>query len=137
MNQVCMIGRLTKDPEVRYSQNGNQMCISRFSIAVDRDYKREGEPDADFFNCIAFGKTGEFVEKYFRKGMKAGITGRLQTGSYTNREGRKIYTTDIVVTSMDFCEKKEYYAEPEEEEETDFVDVPEGIQEELPFNTTH
>lgn len=95
MNKVIMIGRLTRDPEVRYSQGEKPMATASYSLAVDRMYKRDGEPSADFINCKAFGKQGEFAEKYLRKGMKIAITGHIQTGSYTNRDGNKVYTTDF------------------------------------------
>lgn len=137
MNNVSLIGRLTRDPEIRYTQN--QMAVARFTLAVDRMYKKEGEQSADFINCIAFEKRAELIERYCRQGMKIGIAGRIQTGSYTNREGKKVYTTDIIVNEIEFCEKKEGIQPKEEpEEETDdFVEIPEGIQEELPFNTAH
>lgn len=104
MNKTILIGRLTKDVDLRFSQNDNTMAITRFTIAVDRRYK--SEQSADFISCIAFGKTAEFIEKYFSKGMKIGITGRLQSGTYTNKEQIKIYTTDVVVEEVEFVEKK-------------------------------
>lgn len=103
MNKVIQIGRLFKDPETRYA---GEMAITRYGLAVDRKFKKEGEATADFINCVAFGKAGEFAEKYFRKGMKVAITGRIQTGSYTNKEGQTVYTTDIVVEEQEFCERK-------------------------------
>lgn len=107
MNKVILMGRLTKDPEIRYSQSGeNQFAIARYSVAVDRKYKRDGEPTADFINCIAFGKQGEFAEKYLHKGVKILVEGRIQTGSYTNKDGQKVYTTDIYVESTEFAESK-------------------------------
>lgn len=133
MNKVTLIGRLTKDPEVRYSQGENTTAIARYSLAVDRRYKREGEPDADFINCVAFSKQGEFAEKYLRKGMKIAISGRIQTGSYTDKEGKKIYTTDIVVEEHFFCESKNQDApaqEPSQPSGDGFMNIPD---EELPF----
>ena len=97
MNKVILIGRLTRDPDIRYTQGTEPMCVARYALAVDRRYKREGEQTADFINCVAFGKNGEFVEKYLVKGTKVAVVGRIQTGSYTNREGQKVYTTDVVV----------------------------------------
>ena len=97
MNKVILMGRLTRDPEVRYSQGATATAIARFSIAVDRRFKRDGEPDADFINCVAFGRTGEFIERYGHKGTKFVVEGRIQTGSYTNRDGQKVYTTEVVV----------------------------------------
>ena len=96
MNKVILMGRLTRDPEVRYSQGANATAVARYSLAVDRRFKRDGEPTADFINCVAFGRTAEFAEKYFRQGLKVVVTGRIQTGSYTNKDGQKVYTTDAV-----------------------------------------
>lgn len=104
MNSVQLVGRLTKDPEVRYTDGGS--TIARFSLAVDRRYKSENGPTADFPNCVAFGKTAEFIEKYFRKGMRMGCQGRIQTGSYTNNDGQKVHITDVVVESCEFVEAK-------------------------------
>lgn len=135
MNKVTLIGRLTKDPEVRYSQGENTTAIARYSLAVDRRYKREGELDADFINCVAFSKQGEFAEKYLRKGMKIAISGRIQTGSYTDKDGRKVYTTDIVVEEHFFCESKGTAQEqPQPSTSSDgFMNIPDGLEEELPF----
>lgn len=104
MNTVVLMGRLTKDPEIRYSQTGT--AVARFNLAVNRRFSREGEPGADFINCIAFGKSAEFAEKYFRKGLKIVIRGRIQTGSYTNRDGATVYTTDVVIEEQNFAESK-------------------------------
>ena len=137
MNKVILIGRLTKDVETRYSQGNEPMAISRYTLAVDRKFKREGEQDADFLNCVAFGKAGEFAEKYFRKGMKVAVTGRLQTGSYTNQSGQKVYTTDVVVEEQEFAESKNSQQEdrPRPSKDGDgFMNIPDGIDEELPFN---
>ena len=107
MNKVIIIGRFTRDPEIKYSTGENATATARFSLAVNRRFKnKEGNYDADFINCVAFGKTAEFIEKYFTKGMAIGITGRIQTGSYTNKEGQKIYTADVVVEETEFVESK-------------------------------
>ena len=107
MNKVIIIGRFTRDPEIKYSTGENATATARFSLAVNRRFKnKEGNYDADFINCVAFGKTAEFIEKYFTKGMAIGITGRIQTGSYTNTEGQKVYTTDVVVEETEFVESK-------------------------------
>ena len=103
MNKVILMGRLTRDPEVRYSQGATATAIARFSIAVDRRFKRDGEPDADFINCVAFGRTAEFAEKYLKQGTKMVVSGRIQTGSYTNRDGVKVYTTEVVIEEQDFA----------------------------------
>lgn len=131
MNKVILIGRLTRDTETRYS---GELAISRYTLAVDRRYKKEGEPEADFINCVAFGKSGEFAEKYFRKGMKVSVAGRIQTGSYLDNEtGKRVYTTDIVVEEQEFCEKKEQN-QPSTSSGDGFMNIPDGIDEELPFN---
>ena len=107
MNKVIIIGRFTRDPEIKYTTGENATATARFSLAVNRRFKnKEGNYDADFINCVAFGKTAEFIEKYFTKGMAIGITGRIQTGSYTNKEGQKVYTTDVVVEETEFVESK-------------------------------
>ena len=107
MNKVIIIGRFTRDPEIKYSTGENATATARFSLAVNRRFKnKEGNYDADFINCVAFGKTAEFIEKYFTKGMAIGITGRIQTGSYTNKEGQKVYTIDVVVEETEFVESK-------------------------------
>ena len=107
MNKVIIIGRFTRDPEIKYSTGENATATARFSLAVNRRFKnKEGNYDADFINCVAFGKTAEFIEKYFTKGMAIGITGRIQTGSYTNKESQKVYTTDVVVEETEFVESK-------------------------------
>ena len=107
MNKVQLVGRLTRDPEIRYSQGENATATARFSVAVNRRFKNaEGNYDADFINCVAFGKSAEFVEKYFKKGMAIGLTGRIQTGNYTNKDGQKVYTTDVIVEETEFVESK-------------------------------
>lgn len=106
MNKVILIGRCTRDPEVRYSQGENATAVARYTLAVDRQFKRDGDQSADFINCIAFGKRGEFAEKYLRKGTKIAVVGRIQTGSYTNKDGQKVYTTDVIVDEHEFVESK-------------------------------
>lgn len=136
MNKTILIGRLTNDPEVRYSQGENSTCIARYRLAVDRRFKNNEEQSADFIPCIAFGRAGEFAEKYFRKGMKIAVTGRIQTGSYTNKDGQKVYTTDIIVEEQEFCESKSSSASPESAPQTNtdqFMSIPDGLDE-LPFN---
>lgn len=128
MNKVILLGRLTRDPEVRYSQDNK--AIARFSIAVDRRYKSEGGPAADFPSCIAFGKTAEFIEKYFFKGMKISLEGRLQTGSYTNNNGVKVYTTEVVAEAVEFAESKRQQNETNDD---DFMQV-DFNEQDLPFN---
>lgn len=141
MNKWIGTGRLTRDPEVRYSQGENSMAIAKFTLAVDRRFKKQGEQDADFINCVAFGKTAEFVEKYFSKGMKIIVEGRIQTGSYTNKEGNKVYTTDIAVEQVEFAESKRdgntsnnARPAPSNAVGDGFMNIPDGIDEELPFN---
>ena len=138
MNKVIEIGRLTKDPEIRYSQGANTTCIARYTLAVDRKFKQEGQPNADFINCIAFGKLGEFAEKYLHKGTKIAVTGRIQTGSYTNKDGQKVYTTDVVVEEQEFCESKSSnQSQGNDRPQTssdDFMSIPDGIEDSLPFN---
>lgn len=140
MNKVILMGRLTRDPEVRYSGGDNATAVARYSLAVDRGFKRDNEPSADFINCVGFGKTAEFAEKYFRKGMRICVVGRIQTGSYTNRDGQKVYTTDVVVEEQEFAESKgasENNGADRPQPTTDnngFMNIPDGIDEELPFN---
>ena len=106
MNKTLLIGRTTKDPDIRYAQSEQPMTIARFNLAVDRRFKKEGEQSADFISCVAFGKTAEFIEKYVFKGTKIAVEGRIQTGSYTNKDGNKVYTTDVVVEQVEFAESK-------------------------------
>ena len=145
MNKVILMGRLTRDPEVRYSQGGNQTAIAHYSLAVNRRFKREGDPEADFINCVAFGKQAEFAEKYLKKGTKMAITGRIQTGSYTNKDGVKVYTTDIIVEEQEFAESKAAAENhtaaspapqpaPQQNQADGFMNIPDGIDEELPFS---
>lgn len=154
MNKVILMGRLTRDPEVRYSAGDNSMAIARYTLAVDRRFRREGsDQTADFIGCVAFGRSAEFAEKYFRQGLKVVVTGRIQTGSYTNRDGQKVYTTDVVVEDQEFAESKAASANsgmmqqsapmpaaaptpaPSQASAGDgFMNIPDGIDEELPFN---
>ena len=106
MNKVVLMGRLTRDPEVRYSQGENALAIARYTLAVDRRFKRDGEQTADFINCVVFGKSAEFTERYFRQGMRVVVCGRIQTGSYVNKDGQKVYTTDIIVDDQEFADSK-------------------------------
>ena len=138
MNKAILMGRLTRDPDVRYSQGENPMAIARYTLAVDRRFKRDGEQSADFINCLAFGRSAEFAEKYFKQGTKIAITGRIQTGSYTNRDGQKIYTTDVVIEEQEFAESKKAAGEQEQNAGyTDagdgFMNIPDGVDEQLPF----
>lgn len=138
MNKVILMGRLTRDPEVKNSQGANATVITRYTLAVDRRFHREGEATADFINCVAFGKSGEFAEKYFRQGTRVVITGRIQTGSYTNRDGQKVYTTDVVVEEQEFAESKgagnsTNNVSTSKNNDDGFKPIPDGIDEELPF----
>ena len=151
MNKVIMMGRLTRDPEVRYSQGASQTAIARFSLAVDRRWKREGEPDADFFNCTVFGRQADFVEKYLRQGTKVVVTGRIQNDNYTNKDGQKVYSVQIIVEEIEFAESKNAStgneggfngggfaagnnSAPAPAAGDGFMNIPDGIDEELPFN---
>ena len=140
MNKVILMGRLTRDPEVRYSQGENSTAIARYTLAVDRRFRRnnDGEQSADFIGCVAFGRSAEFAEKYFRQGLKVIVTGRIQTGSYTNKEGQKVYTTDVVVDDAEFVESKNAAAGSSAATPAPgtagFANIPDGIDEELPFN---
>lgn len=134
MNKVIIIGRLTRDPSVNRATGSEGTTIARYTLAVDRRVKADNQPTADFIPCVAFGKAAEFAEKYLRQGMKIAVEGRIQTGSYTNRDGQKVYTTDVIVEGSEFCESKKNgsgRAEPSNDE--GFVSIPEGIDEELPF----
>ena len=152
MNRVILMGRLTRDPNISYSQGGDNMAIARFTLAVDRRGRRQDGADqqtADFIGCVAFGKQAEFAERYLRQGVKIAVTGRIQTGSYTNRDGQKVYTTDVVVEEQEFAESKGnadvnrgnggfHKAAPAPAPAFDagdgFMNIPDGIDEELPFN---
>ena len=151
MNKVILMGRLTRDPEIRYSQNDQSMAIARYTLAVDRRGRRDGndgQQTADFISCTAFRQQAEFAERYLRKGMKIAIVGRIQTGSYTNRDGQRVYTTDVIVEDHEFCESKATSAansgggfapmdqrpSPDNAISDGFMNIPDGIDEELPFN---
>ena len=132
MNKVILTGRLTRDPEVRYTQGENSTAICRYALAVNRSFSRDGERSADFINCVVFGKGAEFAEKYFKKGMKVDLVGRLQTGSYTNKDGVKVYTTDVVVENQEFGESKKDDITIHKVQEP--VNIPDSMDEELPFS---
>lgn len=147
MNKVILMGRLTRDPEVRYTNGAEPLAIARYTLAVDRRIRKEGEQTSDFIGCVAFGKAAEFAEKYFHKGMRILITGKIQTGSYTNKEGKKVYTTDVVIEDQEFAESKGNGESNREERDRaameaagygdagdGFMNIPEGIEEELPFS---
>ena len=146
MNKAILMGRLTRAPEVRYSQNDSNMAIARFSLAVDRRYKKQGdETTADFFNCTAFGKQGEFVEKYLKQGTKIVVTGLIQNDNYTNKEGQKVYSVQIMVEEIEFAESKassqsnagnDGSAQPQmgAPDADGFMNIPDGIDNSLPFN---
>lgn len=151
MNKVILMGRLTRDPEVRYSQGENAVPVARYTLAVDRRYKKVGEPSADFIPCVAFRGHAEFAERYFRQGIRIVVTGRIQTGSYTNRDGNKVYTTDVVVEEQEFAESKavsdshvgrgssmgapaQAAPAPSAASADGFMNIPDGIDEELPFS---
>ena len=138
MNKITLIGRLTRDVEMRYAANNNNMAVARYTLAVNRPFKKNGEQEADFLPCIAFGKTAEFAEKYLAKGMRVAVEGRIQTGSYTNRDGQKVYTTDVVVERQEFLEKRADNSQSDTGTAGNygdgFMNIPDGIDEELPFN---
>lgn len=151
MNKVILMGRLTRDPDVKYTAGDNPMAIARYTLAVDRRFKRVNEATADFISCIAFGKAAEFAEKYFRQGIRIVVSGRIQTGSYTNRDGNKVYTTDVVVEEQEFAESKNNAAGNNNAQDNTaagqqsgnqgvsvdadgFMNIPDGIDEELPFS---
>ena len=139
MNKVILMGRLTRDPDVRYSQAAEPLAIARYTLAVDRRFQRKdntgNEQTADFISCMAFGKNGEFAEKYLKQGTKIAIIGRIQTGSYTNKDGNKVYTTEVVVEEQEFAESKKSQgnSDPDNTSVDGFVDVPGGIGNDLPF----
>lgn len=145
MNNVSLVGRLVRDPEVRYGQN-ESVSVAKFSLAVERRFKRDGDPTVDFINCTVFGKSAEFTEKYFRKGMRVAITGRIQTGSYKNKDGQTVFTTEIIVESQEIAQSKSENNEssahsnseagksPYGSSGDDFMSIPEGDEDELPFS---
>ena len=140
MNRAIIMGRLTRDPEVRYTQGSESMAIARYTLAVNRQNKKEGQQAADFISCVAFKNHGEFAEKYFHQGQRVLVSGRIQTGSYTNREGQKVYTTEIVVDSQEFADSKDAGGKTNaagngQEDENGFMNIPEGVDDAgLPFN---
>ena len=147
MNKIILMGRLTRDPEVRYSTSGdNQLAIARYTLAVDRRFKRDGEQTADFISCVAFARSAEFAEKYLHQGTKVVVSGRIQTGSYTNKDGQRVYTTDVVVDDQEFAESKASAASseaaytpsrsnPAAPAGDGFMNIPDGVEDEgLPFN---
>lgn len=142
MNRVILLGRLTRDPEVRYSQGSDNMAIARFTLAVDRRGKKDDQQTADFIGCVCFGRQAEFAEKYLRQGTKVAVTGRIQTGSYTNKDGQKVYTTDIVLDDIEFAESKNTNDNsnsapsrpvPSTSAGDGFMNIPDGIDDELPW----
>lgn len=143
MNKAVLVGRLTRDPEVRYSQGENSMAVARYTLAVNRRLRRENEPEADFIRCVVFGRSAEFAEKYFRQGMRVSVSGRIQTGSYTNSDGVRVYTTDIVVEDQEFAESRaeqdergavQNHSAADQGSGDGFMNIPDGFDEELPFN---
>jgi single-strand DNA-binding protein len=139
MNKVILMGNLTRDPEIRYTQGEKTMAIARFSLAINRRFPREGETNVDFFNCTAFGKQAEFVEKYFRQGSRMLLVGRVQNDNYTNKNGEKVYSVQIMADEIEFAERKQAggnnNAEPtQKQDDDDFMEIPENIESELPFN---
>lgn len=138
MNKVILMGRLTRDPEIRYPQDPEAAAVGRFSLAVDRRFKKDGSPDTDFFNCVCFGRQAEFVEKYLKKGIKMLITGRVENNNYTDRDGHKVYAVQIMVEEMEFAESKAAGQSNNEQKPAPgvgdgFMNIPDGIEEELPF----
>lgn len=137
MNHVSLMGRLTADPEIRWTQGENTTCIARYTLAVDRRYKKDGEPTADFIRCVAFGRNAEFAEKYMFKGRRFGITGSIQTGSYKNKDGQTVYTTDVIVNSQDFCDswqESSGFNSGASADSDGFMSIPDGVEDEgLPF----
>ena len=138
------MGRLTRDPDIRYSAGATPMAIARYTLAVDRRFKKDGEPNADFITCVAFGKSAEFAEKYFKQGTKITVSGHIQTGSYTNKDGQKVNTTEVMIEEQEFAEsKRSSYgessqqnsrSEPSQADGDGFMNIPDGIDEEMPFN---
>ena len=134
MNKVTLIGRLTRDPETKYTQSAEPIAVTRFSVAVNRKYKKDGEQETDFINCVSFGKQAEFIEKYFKKGQQIAICGRIQTGSYTDNNGNKKYTFDVVTEEVEFCGGKENTEQNKQEQNEEFYIVEDGVDDDnLPF----
>ena len=149
MNKVILMGRLTRDPEVRYTSGENSLAIARYTLAVDRRFRRDGEATADFISCVSFGRTAEFAEKYFRQGMRVLVSGRLQTGSYVNKDGQRIYTTEVILDDQEFADSKGSASDmsgygqsapsqrsaPTSAIGDGFMNIPDGVEDEgLPFN---
>ena len=146
MNKVILLGRLVREPETRYGGTNDSMAVCRYTLAVDRKFKKDNEPTADFINCVAFGNTAEFAEKYFTRGLRVAVSGRIQTGSYTNRDGQKVYTTDVVVEEHEIAQSRseasnqqESNRQPEispygKDKDNGFMNIPDGIDDELPFS---
>lgn len=149
MNKVILMGNLTRDPEIRYSQGENALAIARFSIAVNRRFSRQGDTDTDFFNCTAFGRQAEFVEKYFHKGSRMLLSGRVQNDNYTNNNGEKVYSVQVIAEEVEFAERKSAAdanaaaqggnfgggaPQPNAAANDDFMNIPDGIEDGLPFN---
>ena len=144
MNKVILLGNLTRDPEIRYSQGEKQMAVARFSLAVNRRFANDGETNADFFNCTAFGKTAEFIEKYFRQGSRMSLVGRIENNNYTNKNGEKVYSVQIMVEEVEFAERKSAQSNNQTQNQNqqahtngsddDFMSIPDGIEDGLPFN---
>ena len=135
MNKVILMGRLTRDPEMRYSKSDNPIAIARYTLAVERRRTAEGQQAADFIPCVALGKNGEFAEKYLTKGMKVAVEGRIQTGSYTNKDGQKVYTTEVMIEAQEFASSgRTNWQQAPEVDDNGFMDIPDGIEEELPFS---
>ena len=144
VNRVILMGRIVRDPEIRYSQGEKQIAIARFSLAVNRRFANDGETNADFFNCTAFGKTAEFVEKYFRQGSRMSLVGRIENNNYTNKNGEKVYSVQIMVEEVEFAERKSAQSNNQTQNQNkpaqtngaddDFMSIPDGIEDGLPFN---
>lgn len=142
MNKAILMGRLTRDPEIRYAQGDSSLAIAKFTLAVDRRFKKAGEQEADFISCTSFGKTAEIIEKYCKQGSKIAVVGRIQTGSYTNKENQKVYTTDVIVEEFEFAESKASADANKQRSNTgmqnstnddNFMNIPEGVEDQIPF----
>ncbi len=141
MNKVILMGRLTRDPVISYSQGENSLAVARYTLAVNRRFQKGNDQTADFISCVAFGKAAEFAEKWFRQGLKICISGRIQTGSYTNKDGNRVYTTDVIIEEQDFAESKNNASGNNDAGQPDpsaavgdgFMNIPAGIEDELPF----
>ena len=136
MNKTILMGRLTRDPEIRYPENPDSKPVGRFSLAVDRKFKRDGEPTVDFFNCICFEKLAEFTEKYLRKGSKILVEGEIRNNNYTNKDGQTVYSVNVMVENMEFAESKNHTngENPSNNSDNGFMNIPDGVDEELPFS---